>query len=385
MPRKSNLDLKTLIDKSVNKGILISIADDYGLPTEGSKGVLIDGLVSGIPPEDLLSLCFSVKELKEILEEQGVSKSGTKYELVDRVFSLMEGPKAKEKERKKGEEKDLIKIGMESYNEKVIYALITEMEKVGCFEFKATNNERKIIAKRIIKSVERGSSIIYIERRTAERWAALQSYNFIKITNNDFKITPKGNEFLKHEDKEYYLAKITLMDKYKRTKHPEIFLECLEEYIQLSDNKRRLLTDWECDGHKDFRKEFSEKVSENLKSKKLDEIIISRVENRQRDIPRKREVTLTNLVPRVCDYIFLAPMAGVKNPSEFPIGMFKRVLNEIISLQSKYNKIKSEDRKVDEKIYVMENILEVHLEELIRRNFNSLFPNLEIIDNDQHY
>ena len=108
MPRKSNLDLKTLIDKSVNKGILISIADDYGLPTEGSKGVLIDGLVSGIPHEDLLSLCFSVKELKEILEEQGVSKSGTKYELVDRVFSLMEGPKAKEKEKRKREEKDLI-------------------------------------------------------------------------------------------------------------------------------------------------------------------------------------------------------------------------------------------------------------------------------------
>jgi len=32
---------------------------------------------------------------------------------------------------------------MESYNEKVIYALITEMEKVGCFELKATNNEHK--------------------------------------------------------------------------------------------------------------------------------------------------------------------------------------------------------------------------------------------------
>ena len=116
MPRKSNFDLKTLINKSVNRDILISIADDYGLPTKGSKRVLIDGLVSGIPPEDLLSLCFSVKELKEILEEQGVSKSGTKYELVDRVFSLMGGPKAKEKEKRKGEEKDLIKIRMESYN-----------------------------------------------------------------------------------------------------------------------------------------------------------------------------------------------------------------------------------------------------------------------------
>ena len=87
----------------------------------------------------------------------------------------------------------------------------------------------------------------------------------------------------------------------------------------------------------------------------------------------------------MCDYVFRGMSVGVKNPNEFPVDMFKRVLNEIISLQSRYNKIKIEDRKVDEKIYVMENILEIHLEELIRRNFNSLFPNLEIIDNDQHY
>jgi|Deesub1362B_J571_1020462.scaffolds.fasta_scaffold00589_10 hypothetical protein len=52
---------------------------------------------------------------------------------------------------------------------------------------------------------------------TWERLVALKSYKLISIRNNTFKLTRRGVEFLKHEDKEYYLGKILLMDKYKRT------------------------------------------------------------------------------------------------------------------------------------------------------------------------
>lgn len=90
-------------------------------------------------------------------------------------------------------------------------------------------------------------------------------------------------------------------------------------------------------------------------------------------------------MPRSCGDVFRGVVVGVKDPGEFSVDILKSILNEIRSLQPKYMEIKTEDRKVDEKMYVIEHILEEHLEEVIRRNFKTVFPDLEIIDNGKHY
>lgn len=71
------------------------------------------------------------------------------------------------KTKKEGNTKNLVKNETEAHTEKVIYSLLTEMETIGCFELKATNNERKMIAKTIIKNVESGSDDFWIG---SERW-----------------------------------------------------------------------------------------------------------------------------------------------------------------------------------------------------------------------
>ena len=46
-----------------------------------------------------------------------------------------------------------------------------------------------------------------------ERLVALRSYKLISTRSRSFRLTRRGIEFLKHEDKEFYLGKIMLSDK----------------------------------------------------------------------------------------------------------------------------------------------------------------------------
>ena len=133
---------------------------------------------------------------------------------------------------------------------KVLYTLLTEMEKLGCFEIKTKPKYRRKIAELIANTSKN-----YLENEllnktldvdmgedfydaACERLAALKSYKLIYKRNKSFRLTRRGVEFLKHEDKEFYIGKIILSDKYKRTKHPDVFLECLKVYVSLSKKDR---------------------------------------------------------------------------------------------------------------------------------------------------
>ncbi len=34
------------------------------------------------------------------------------------------------------------------------------------------------------------------------------------------------------------------MDKYRRTKHPDIFIECLNQFVELSNKERKSIKKW---------------------------------------------------------------------------------------------------------------------------------------------
>ena len=203
-----------------------------------------------------------------------------------------------------------------------------------------------------------------------ERLVALKSYRLISVRNKTFRLTKRGIEFLKHEDKEYYLGKILLMDKYKRTKHPDIFIECFNQFVKLSARERKAIKKVVLSGYSDFG-EISEdewatwdryivKIYSKLGKKKSQE-----------------------LIRRICNSSLRNITIGVKAPVNIPVKTLRKILEELKE-ENTFNKEKLE--KVENKSsFTVKNLLELHIEEIIRRNFKKLFPNLQIIDNGQHY
>jgi len=51
----------------------------------------------------------------------------------------------------------------------ILYTLITELEKIGCFEIKTTDLERKKIAKLLLEIIEKGSEDELVNRGSG-RW-----------------------------------------------------------------------------------------------------------------------------------------------------------------------------------------------------------------------
>jgi len=71
-------------------------------------------------------------------------------------------------------------------------------------------------------------------------------------------------------------------------------------------------------------------------------------------------------------------------PINIPVETLKKILKELKEAENTFNKEKLE--KVENKSsFIVKNLLELHIEEVIRRNFKTLFPDLQIIDNGQHY
>jgi len=252
--------------------------------------------------------------------------------------------------------------------EKSIYSLLTELEKVGCFELKLTNVERRKVVKEIIKAIKNNSIDSFcteedrFKNAVFERLISLKSYKLITIRNKDFRLTSRGNEFLKHEDKEYYLAKLLLMDKYKRTKHPDIFIKSLERYVLLSKEKRELLMDYRQESHEKFRRKLAEEIAKDLNLK--DKI---------------QHVSL------VCTQSLRRIIVGTVGAEDIPVKTLKKILVEIKNSEMEAKGIKKQERKLDEKSFIVDNVLECHIEDIIRRNFKKLFPDLRIIDQGQHY
>ena len=203
-----------------------------------------------------------------------------------------------------------------------------------------------------------------------ERIVALKSYKLISIRNNTFRLTRRGIEFLKHRDKEYYLGKILIMDKYKRTKYPDVFLECLNRYATI------LPKEWKA--VKNVLLAGREIEYEDVKDE--DYIIWREIIHSISTKYNLRE----SVVHRVCSYSLSKNTVGTKAPIDLPIKTLRKILSEIQDIEDKYSK-KESDKGKNKRSYIVENLLELHLEEIIRRNFKMLFPDLEIIDNNQHY
>jgi len=64
--------------------------------------------------------------------------------------------------------------------------------------------------------------------------------------------------------------------------------------------------------------------------------------------------------------------------------LLKKILKELEETESIFKKEKSEEIE-NKSTFIVKNLLELHIEEVIRRNFKILFPDLQIIDGDQHY
>ena len=73
----------------------------------------------------------------------------------------------------------------------------------------------------------------------------------------------------------------------------------------------------------------------------------------------------------------------MKAPVNIPVKTLRKILEELKE-ENTFNKEKLE--KVENKSsFTVKNLLESHIEEIIRRNFKTLFPGLQIIDNGRHY
>lgn len=73
----------------------------------------------------------------------------------------------------------------------------------------------------------------------------------------------------------------------------------------------------------------------------------------------------------------------MKAPVNIPVKTLRKILEELKE-ENTFNKEKLE--KVENKSsFTVKNLLESHIEEIIRRNFKTLFPDLQIIDNGRHY
>jgi len=204
-----------------------------------------------------------------------------------------------------------------------------------------------------------------------ERLVALKSLKFVSRRKRGLRITKRGIEFLKHEDREYYLLKILISEKLKRTKHPEIFIECYKQYARLSPIERRHVkrilkkrgVDHKVLTNKDFEIwwKFINQILKSLKNKGV---------NANRD-----------LASRICDSALTALTVGLKDPIDYNIKKIKKVVKEIAEVREVTKKASERDVRS----YIIDNLLETHLEEIIRRNFDKIFPDVEVIDGGNHY
>jgi len=204
-----------------------------------------------------------------------------------------------------------------------------------------------------------------------ERLVALKSYKLISIRNKTFRLTKRGVEFLKHEDKEYYLGKILLMDKFKRTKHPDIFIECFNQFVKLSNKERKAIKKIVLGGYRNF-----DEISEDDWSV-WNEFIVKVYHKLGKKKSKK-------LIGRICDSSLRSITIGVKAPIDIPIKTLRKILKELKEVENTFNKEKLEEVE-NKSSFIVKNLLELHIEEIIRKNFKMLFPDLQIIDNGQHY
>ncbi|WP_456468830.1 endonuclease NucS domain-containing protein [Archaeoglobus sp.] len=63
----------------------------------------------------------------------------------------------------------------------------------------------------------------------------------------------------------------------------------------------------------------------------------------------------------------------------------KRIIKELDEIKKGVEDIEDGEKETKIQDVVIENLLEMHLEDLIRRNISKIFPDFEIIDGGRHY
>jgi|CZCB01.1.fsa_nt_gi hypothetical protein len=280
-------------------------------------------------------------------------------------------------------------------NEEIIFQLISELEVIGGFDVPTTVDERREIASFILKVIDEDLEETLVEEidaldlksmtrmnktklydATFERLTALKSYKLISVKKRRLRVTERGFNFLKHDNKQYYLGKILLTDKYRRTQHPDVFLACYREFVTLSDEKRASIRKFILRGRGDEDEDLSEGDSTSYRE------FIANVAGRCGKAD--------DIVGRICDQALRNVIVGTIAPIDLPVEGLSQIVAEFDALEEFF--LTSDPIKADlgvnsegVKTLVIENMLELHLEDVIRRNFHQLFPDLEIVDKNQHY
>ncbi|MEM4496399.1 MAG: hypothetical protein QXM06_03785 [Archaeoglobaceae archaeon] len=193
-----------------------------------------------------------------------------------------------------------------------------------------------------------------------ERLCALRHYKLIS-RGRKFRISKRGEEFLKNQDKEYYLAKITIEEKLKRTRYPEILLASLQEFLNLKNDDIKAIKNFlEKRGYLDF--------TESVEIEKDFEIWWKFVEKIHK---RLGEKATKEKIAEVFDRNMRKIVVGTKALIDFDLNVLRRVLGEIEIFEKRTQSLNEFE--------------EADIEELIRRNFENIFPSMEIIDNGRHY
>ncbi|GIU72894.1 MAG: hypothetical protein KatS3mg003_2373 [Candidatus Nitrosocaldaceae archaeon] len=214
---------------------------------------------------------------------------------------------------------------------------------------------------------------------TFERLTALKYYGLISPTKAS--LSKYGIDFLKQTDKEYYLTKISFIKKYKKTRHPDIFIECFRQFIKLTRKERNSIRKVVVGIRKKSQELFTKGITdytilyETYITDYDLQIYEKFIDNIYKALKKKRT---KDLIMRICDTALRNIIVGTKALINTPLLILKRLLKEIDAINAKQSNNENKEN-------VINNLLEAHIETIIRNNFSSYFPNLVIIDNNKHY
>lgn len=239
----------------------------------------------------------------------------------------------------------------------ILGQLLRSLQDCGCpFDEKYKEEGNYKAAAQIIKELSNGKDDW--SRSIFSRIVALRYYKFISSTKENFKITKRAFEFYKQQDPKYYFYKIAIFDKISRTKNKELLLD----YYDLIINKNIKEDDFSLYSRKNYG---SSKMFDLLKSKSG---------------CNKKQVYLTTY------RAFRSGYVGTLDLSKIPKNIFKKILNETNEKVLEQKSINSKKSINDDKsFFTVDNLLELHIEEIIRRNFAKFFPKYSIIDKSKHH
>ena len=171
-----------------------------------------------------------------------------------------------------------------------------------------------------------------------ERYTSLKSYKFIAKSKNTLKFTERGLEFLKHDDKEYYLGKILIMDKYKRTSRPDVFIESYKQFFLLKENEQKELIYSVLHRCDTYENESYENNDPTLDSWSILDKNIKEGLDCEGHAPCENRL-------RICGDAFSSIVVGLKPPISVSIEKLIKIFNDLIQLKNTFSQVKKDQTK----------------------------------------